>query len=186
MVAFAVHTVWSYTMPAGSKVLSARTSRTARHVSPTLTTSTILYSKVASSVSGSRFPNVNVACGNTMPPPASTVVRTPRHSPRLTRVTPSPWGNGALGLSVQAITWNIPDLRGFSPVASVYVFVPLGVHFTSVVSYSFTNVAVSFPMVCGSAYFTPSSPASFVILDFTVSVPSWLSSVTVTTTSYNA
>ena len=44
----------------------------------------------------------------------------------------------------------------------------------AVVSYSFTNFAVSFPMVCGSAYFAPSSPASFVILDFTVSVPSWL------------
>ena len=87
---------------------------------------------------------------------------------------------------MQAITWNMPGLRGFSPVASVYVFMPLGVHFTSEVLYSFTNVAVSFSMSCGFSYFTPSSPASFVILDSTASVPLWSLSVTVTTTWYNA
>ena len=119
-----------------------------------------------------------------MLPPASTVVRTPRHSPRSTRVTPSPSGNGALALSVQTITWNMSGLRGFSPVVSVYVFVPLGVHFTSEVLYSFSNFAVLLSM--SSSYFTPSSSNSFVILDFTVSVPLWLSSVTVTTTWYNA
>ena len=95
-------------------------------------------------------------------------------------------GNGASELSVQAIMWNMPGLRGFSPVASVYVFVPLGVHFTSEVLYSFTNVAVSLPMGCGVPYSTPLSPASFVILDSTVSVPLWSLSVTVTTTWYNA
>ena len=84
------------------------------------------------------------------------------------------------------MTWNMSDLSGFSPVASVYVFVPLGVHFTSRVSYSFTNDAVSFSTSCGFSYLTPSSSASFVILDFTVSVPLWPSSVTVTTTWYNA
>ena len=75
-------------------------------------------------------------------------------------------------------------LRGFSPVVSVYVFVPLGVHFTSEVLYSFSNFAVLLSM--SSSHFTPSSSNSFVITDSTVSVPLWSLSVTVTTTWYNA